>query len=71
MANTVLKFHGHGCVQLTNGDVSLVVDPFLVGNNPMAETKASDVKCQYVLVTHGHFDHAVDARNLSGIIKPC
>ena len=61
MANTVLRFHGHACVQLTNGDVSLIVDPFLAGNNPVAETKAADIKCQYVLVTHGHYDHVVDA----------
>ncbi len=66
MGNTnklILKFHGHGCVQLTRGDVSLIVDPFL-NDNPQSKTKASDIKCQYVLVTHGHFDHCADAAQI-------
>lgn len=64
MANeAVLKYHGHGCVQLTKGEVSLIVDPFL-NDNPAAKTKASDIKCNYVLVTHGHFDHCVDAAEI-------
>ena len=57
----ILKYHGHGCLQLTKGAASLIVDPFLAGNNPLAQTKAADIKCQYVLVTHCHFDHMIDA----------
>lgn len=56
----VLKFHGHGCLQLTKGDVSLIVDPFLAPNNPVAQAKAADIICKYVLVTHGHPDHCAD-----------
>jgi L-ascorbate metabolism protein UlaG (beta-lactamase superfamily) len=66
MADTnkpILKFHGHGCVQLTRGNVSLIVDPFL-NDNPQSKIQASDIKCQYVLVTHGHFDHCADAAQI-------
>jgi L-ascorbate metabolism protein UlaG (beta-lactamase superfamily) len=59
--NPVLKFHGHACLQLTKGDVSLIVDPFLAPNNPAAKATAADIKCNYVLVTHGHPDHCADA----------
>jgi L-ascorbate metabolism protein UlaG (beta-lactamase superfamily) len=53
-------YHGHSCIQLVHGEHSLIIDPFISGN-PHAQTKAADIKVQYVLLTHGHEDHILDA----------
>lgn len=55
-----LVYHGHSCVQLITEGKSLVIDPFLRGN-PIAVTKPEDIEAQYVLLTHAHNDHLLDA----------
>lgn len=55
-----ILFHGHSCVQLTAGKHSILIDPF-IDANPLAVTQAADVSVQYVLLTHGHDDHIMDA----------
>lgn len=55
-----ILFHGHSCVQITEGDHSLIIDPFLTGN-PLAVAKPEDVRVSHVLLTHGHGDHIGDA----------
>lgn len=55
-----ITYHGHSCVQLSDGRHSLIIDPFLTGN-PVAVTRAEDIAVQHVLLTHGHSDHIADA----------
>lgn len=55
-----IVYHGHSCVEIRDGEHALVIDPFLSGN-PVSVTKPEDVKVQYVLLTHGHQDHVLDA----------
>lgn len=55
-----ILYHGHSCVQLTDGEHSVIIDPFISGN-PSAQVKIEDIKVQYVLLTHGHGDHFGDA----------
>jgi L-ascorbate metabolism protein UlaG (beta-lactamase superfamily) len=59
-----IRYHGHSCVQLTSGEHSIIVDPFISGN-PLAATKLSDIRVQYILLTHGHQDHILDAVELA------
>jgi len=51
---------GHGAHQLNIGDKQILVDPFL-SSNPKASVSADKVAADYVLITHGHFDHVEDA----------
>lgn len=53
-------YHGHSCVQLLDGEQSILIDPFISGN-PAAQTKVSEIKTQFILLTHGHKDHILDA----------
>ncbi len=55
-----VKWLGHAAWLINFKDTTVVVDPFLT-NNPSAAMKASDVKADFVLVTHNHFDHLGDA----------
>lgn len=56
---TSLKFFGHSCFQLTNNQTSVIFDPFLT-DNPFNIARPADIKCNYVLISHGHFDHLGD-----------
>jgi L-ascorbate metabolism protein UlaG (beta-lactamase superfamily) len=53
-------YHGHSFVQLENDKHSILIDPFLTGN-PTAIAKPDDIKCDYIILTHGHGDHISDA----------
>ena len=55
-----LTYLSHSCFLLETATHTLIIDPFLSGN-PLAQTKPEEVKCDFVLVTHGHYDHLGDA----------
>ena len=57
-------FHGQSGIQIVVGDQSLIVDPFLSGN-PLATAKPEDVRADYVLLTHAHADHILDAESIA------
>lgn len=55
---------GHGCFALATSQYRLIVDPF-IDENPSAPLKAKDVEADFVLVSHGHFDHISDAASIA------
>ena len=55
-----IRYHGHSCLELIEGDTTLLVDPFLAPNNPMATATAEDVNPTHIALTHGHADHVAD-----------
>jgi L-ascorbate metabolism protein UlaG (beta-lactamase superfamily) len=56
-----IRFHGHACFELSEGDARLLVDPFLKPNNPAAVATAGEVDPTHIALTHGHADHMADA----------
>jgi L-ascorbate metabolism protein UlaG (beta-lactamase superfamily) len=56
-----IKYHGHSCFELSDGDATLLVDPFLKPNNPTAVATAEEVDATHIAITHGHADHMADA----------
>jgi L-ascorbate metabolism protein UlaG (beta-lactamase superfamily) len=54
-----LRFLGHACFELTDGDTTVLIDPFLSGN-PKAAIAAGDAAATTILLTHGHSDHIGD-----------
>lgn len=57
-------YYGHSCFLLDDGTHKVLVDPFLTGN-PTAKISASEVECDYILVTHAHGDHLGDAPEIA------
>jgi L-ascorbate metabolism protein UlaG (beta-lactamase superfamily) len=51
-----IRFLGHACFELSDGETRVLVDPFLTGN-PKAAVEASEVEPTHVFLTHGHADH--------------
>ena len=54
-----IRFLGHSCFELSDGTVTVLVDPFLTGN-PKAAVAADDVSPDVIALTHGHGDHYGD-----------
>src|SRR3954467_10079297 len=54
-----IRFLGHACFELSDGDTRVLVDPFLSGN-PKAAVEAGDVDPTHIFLTHGHQDHYGD-----------
>ncbi len=55
-----VRFLGHACFELTHGEWTVLIDPFLTGN-PKAAFAAEDAAATDILLTHGHADHVGDA----------
>jgi L-ascorbate metabolism protein UlaG (beta-lactamase superfamily) len=56
-----IKFHGHSCFELSEGETTVLVDPFLAPNNPAAVHTAEEVEPTHIAISHGHADHMADA----------
>ncbi len=54
-----VRFLGHACFELSDGDTTVLIDPFLTGN-PKAAISADDAAATTILLTHGHGDHIGD-----------
>jgi L-ascorbate metabolism protein UlaG (beta-lactamase superfamily) len=54
-----IRFLGHACFELIEGDTRVLVDPFLSGN-PKAAAGPDDVDPTHIFLTHGHVDHYGD-----------
>jgi L-ascorbate metabolism protein UlaG (beta-lactamase superfamily) len=55
-----VRFRGHACFSLSDGDATVVIDPFLTGN-PKAAVSADEIDPTAILLTHGHADHIGDS----------
>ena len=59
-----LTWLGHGSWLLHTGRHSIVIDPFL-DDSPTAPIKSDAVQADFILVSHGHFDHVADAAKIA------
>jgi L-ascorbate metabolism protein UlaG (beta-lactamase superfamily) len=56
-----IKFHGQSCFELSDGEATLLIDPFLKPNNPVAVATGEEVEPTHIALSHGHADHIADA----------
>ena len=55
-----ITFLGHAGFLFSDGTHTIAIDPFL-SDNPVAKHEAGDIECQFVGLTHAHFDHMANA----------
>lgn len=59
-----LTWLGHASWMISHGSHKILLDPFL-NDSPTAPFKASEVEAEFILVSHGHFDHVADVAEIA------
>jgi L-ascorbate metabolism protein UlaG (beta-lactamase superfamily) len=59
-----IRFLGHAAFTLSDGDTTVLIDPFLTGN-PVAAASAEEMNPAAILLTHGHADHYGDTPDIA------
>jgi len=54
-------YYGHACFSVETARHTLLFDPFISGNPLAKHIDLQSLKADYVLVSHGHQDHLLDA----------
>ncbi len=57
--STELTWLGHASFSLLINHQTVLIDPYL-DDSPTSPVKAGDVTADFILVSHGHFDHVTD-----------
>lgn len=58
--STKVTWLGHATLFIEVNGTRLLIDPFL-SENPQATIKPEAAQADYILISHGHFDHVADA----------
>ncbi len=56
-----ITYYGHSCFGVQISGKHLLFDPFITPNNLAKNIDATTVNADYILISHGHFDHIADA----------
>jgi L-ascorbate metabolism protein UlaG (beta-lactamase superfamily) len=59
-----LTWLGHACWLIESGKTTIILDPFL-DDSPTAPVKSDQVNPDFILVSHGHFDHVADVEKIA------
>jgi len=61
-----ITFYGQNSLALKIGDINVLVDPFITGND-LSKDKVdiNNLKADYILLTHAHQDHILDAEAIA------
>jgi L-ascorbate metabolism protein UlaG (beta-lactamase superfamily) len=60
-----LTYYGHSCFSVEIGGKTLLFDPFITPNPLASHIKIDTIKADYILISHGHYDHIHDAVDMA------
>ena len=61
-----VTFYGQNTLSIKIGDINLLIDPFITVNDlAKAKVNIKDLKADYILLTHAHQDHILDAEAIA------
>ncbi|HSU29194.1 MAG TPA: metal-dependent hydrolase [Chitinophagaceae bacterium] len=56
-----LTYYGHSCFAVVVHGKKLLFDPFISGNELARDINIASIDADYILLSHGHADHVLDA----------
>lgn len=60
-----LTYYGHSCFSVVVDGAHLLFDPFITANPKAAEINVDEIPADYILVSHGHYDHVDDVERIA------
>ena len=60
-----VTYYGHSCFSVEVGGMNLLFDPFISGNPAASAIDISQIKADYILISHGHADHVLDVETIA------
>lgn len=58
-------FYGHACFSVKIDGKVLLFDPFISPNEKASHIDVSNIKADYILISHGHEDHVADVEEIA------
>lgn len=65
-----LIYYGHSCFGIETNGNHLLIDPYITENGLAKHIEVDKIKCDYLLLTHGHGDHVGDVERISNRTNP-
>src|SRR3954467_14780551 len=59
-----ISYHGHSVVQIQTNGKTILIDPFINGNQ-LTDLKVEEVRPDVIILSHGHNDHVGDTVELA------
>ena len=60
-----VTYYGHSCFAVETAGRTLLFDPFITPNEQARSIDLNKVRPDFILISHGHFDHLADAVTLA------
>jgi L-ascorbate metabolism protein UlaG (beta-lactamase superfamily) len=60
-----VTYLGHSCFEISDGNTSVIIDPFIRPNELSAKIDFEKLNPDYILISHGHEDHIADCIDLA------
>jgi L-ascorbate metabolism protein UlaG (beta-lactamase superfamily) len=60
-----VTYYGHSCFGVETAGKHLLFDPFISGNPLAASVKVDAIKADFLLLSHAHQDHVLDAETIA------
>lgn len=59
------QYFGHSCYQVVINGKKILFDPFITPNELAKNIDVNTIEADYILLSHGHFDHVADAEAIT------
>ena len=60
-----ITYLGHASLQIEISNKTIIVDPFITGNELAKSIDINALKADYILITHAHQDHILDVETIA------